>query len=315
LPELKDEIEWRDLIRKPEKLFAFVFLYFLALILLLGMIYLGNMNTVGANAIAPAALKDSSALVQDIPLQTPLVLPPVDIRVVGVASDSLVAAGRELFRTNCAACHGDNGMGDGPTAPTLDPKPRNFHSLTGWTNGSKVSQIYRTLEEGIPRTGMASYSYMAPRDRIALAHFIRTFAQGQPVDSPEELQMLEATYQLSKGKAVPGQVPLKKALQIVLREGKPEVLQTQRLLERFSKDESPAAQALRQAAGNLERIAATSLRRGERFPPLEEFVRSVTADPAANGFRPAVERFNTQEWVTIRNYLATAVAGLHATDS
>jgi mono/diheme cytochrome c family protein len=309
--ELKDEIEWRDLLRKPEKLFGFAFLYFLGLVLLLGMLYLGHMNTVGMNAIAPVALKDSSTLIQDIPLQSPIVLPPVDIRVAGVASDSLVALGRELFRANCVACHGDDGMGDGPSAVTLDPKPRNFHSLTGWTNGSKVTQIYRTLEEGIPRTGMGSYSYMAPGDRIALAHFIRTFAQGQPKDSPEELQMLEATYQLSKGKAVPGQVPVKKALQIVLREQQAESIQAKKLAERFASADGPAAQLLRNAAGSLERIAVTSLRRGEEFPSLEEFVRSVTADPVANGFKPSVERLGAQEWVTIRKYLATAVAQIH----
>ena len=34
------------------------------------------------------------------------------------------AAGKELYTTNCASCHGDTGMGDGPSAASLDPKPK-----------------------------------------------------------------------------------------------------------------------------------------------------------------------------------------------
>ncbi len=306
--DLKDEIDFRDLIRKPDKLFGYAFLYFVGAILLLGMLYLWNINTVGSNAIAPVALKDSSAFIQDIPLQTPVVLPPVDIRTAGHPSDSLVALGRELFRANCVSCHGDNGMGDGPSAAMQNPKPRNFHSLAGWTSGSKVSQIYRTLEEGVPGTGMSSYNYMPPGSRLALAHFIRTFAPGQPEDTAEELQALETTYRLSEGKVVPGQIPVKKAMGIVLREDKTDMLRAEELAQRFLDDAAPGAQLLREVAGNLETVAVTSLRRGAAFSGLEEFVRGVTADPQLNGFSPAIDRLRGNEWTLIHEYLDTAVA-------
>lgn len=35
-------------------------------------------------------------------------------------------AGKVVYQTYCQTCHGSEGMGDGPTAQTLDPKPRNF---------------------------------------------------------------------------------------------------------------------------------------------------------------------------------------------
>lgn len=36
-------------------------------------------------------------------------------------------AGKDLFvKTNCNSCHGLTGMGDGPVAAALDPKPRNY---------------------------------------------------------------------------------------------------------------------------------------------------------------------------------------------
>ena len=34
-----------------------------------------------------------------------------------------LARGAEIYNTNCAACHGDGGMGDGPAAASLDPAP------------------------------------------------------------------------------------------------------------------------------------------------------------------------------------------------
>jgi mono/diheme cytochrome c family protein len=34
-----------------------------------------------------------------------------------------VAAGKVIFETSCATCHGPEGMGDGPAAEALDPKP------------------------------------------------------------------------------------------------------------------------------------------------------------------------------------------------
>jgi mono/diheme cytochrome c family protein len=36
------------------------------------------------------------------------------------------AAGKTLFTTNCASCHGDGGKGDGPVGATLKPPPRDF---------------------------------------------------------------------------------------------------------------------------------------------------------------------------------------------
>ena len=41
---------------------------------------------------------------------------------IPVDTDSL-ACGAALYETNCVTCHGDTGMGDGPTGASLDPSP------------------------------------------------------------------------------------------------------------------------------------------------------------------------------------------------
>jgi mono/diheme cytochrome c family protein len=311
-PEFKDEIDFRDLIRKPEKLFGYSFFYFVAVLLLLGMIYLWNIDSVGRNAIAPVALKDSSAFVLDIPLQSPATLPPVEVMKLGVPSDSLVARGRDLFRSSCTPCHGETGLGDGPTAASLNPRPRNFHVLTGWTNGSKVSQIYKTLQEGIIKNGMASYGYIPPADRFALAHYVRTFVAGQPADSREDLQALETAYQLSKGSDVPGQVPIKKATQIILAEKAGEVAWVNMLVGRASRDNEPGAAVLRAVAADLKKVVAGLVSRTAGMPPIDEFVRSISADPLLAGFKPAVNRLATGQWLLLYSYLNGLVRQVRA---
>jgi len=53
---------------------------------------------------------------------------PIPIEYAGMTnpipseSDSL-ERGASLYATNCASCHGDGGMGDGPAASALDPAP------------------------------------------------------------------------------------------------------------------------------------------------------------------------------------------------
>ena len=44
-----------------------------------------------------------------------------------------VAAGKDLFITNCASCHGDSAKGDGPAAAALDPAPANLQDTTSQT--------------------------------------------------------------------------------------------------------------------------------------------------------------------------------------
>lgn len=39
------------------------------------------------------------------------------------ADDASITRGGEIYATNCASCHGDGGMGDGPAAANLDPAP------------------------------------------------------------------------------------------------------------------------------------------------------------------------------------------------
>jgi mono/diheme cytochrome c family protein len=304
-PDLKPETDFRDLVRKPEKLFGYSFLYFLGILIVLGMLYVWNLTGIGKNSGMPLVRSDSSAFVADIPMKAPAVLPPVDIMKAGYASDSLVARGRELFRTACSSCHGDDGRGDGAAGLSLNPKPRNFHALAGWTNGPKVTQIYKTLEEGVPGTGMSSFNYLAPVDRLALAHYVRTFAAGAPVDSVQELQALEATYHLSQGKSTPGQIPIRRATALVLREHGSSAERVAAMVKQVRPDAAdPAVQLLARVSNNVTKVLVTFGERRPAFVGESEFVRYVSQDPLAAGFRPSVLQLRAAEWAQLYSCLS-----------
>ena len=60
-------------------------------------------------------------------------------------SDSDLETGRELYDRMCASCHGDSGMGDGPSAAALDPPPSPVaHTSTMLSDG----YLYWRIAEG-----------------------------------------------------------------------------------------------------------------------------------------------------------------------
>lgn len=304
IPRYREEMDFRELLRAPRRLFGYSYAYFLLVLLGLGILYAWHVTDIGKNSVMPVALKDSSAFVQEIPLRAPSVLPPVDVRRAAVPTDSLLRTGRELYRANCASCHGDNGLGDGPAGLMLNPKPRSFHQANGWTNGARVTDIYRTLEVGIVQNGMASYNYLPPGDRFALIHLVRSFHPAPPADAEADVLMLETTYQLSKGSNIPAQIPLRSAMQRVAAEGGPRIQAVSATVSRVTRDAStPGALLLRRVMADPTK-AVTSLRSlAPATGTVDEFIRRVSADPGMLGLKPSVTRLSAGEWNTLHQYL------------
>lgn len=86
--------------------------------------------------------------------------------------------GADLFAQNCASCHGEKGMGDGPAGANLNPKPRNYKSpAKDWKNGPTVEGITKTLKEGIPGSGMVSYAHLGDESIKQLAEYVITLTK------------------------------------------------------------------------------------------------------------------------------------------
>ena len=68
-----------------------------------------------------------------------------------------LAAGRRLYAANCASCHGERGMGDGPAAPGMNPAPPAIGSPDEMHDVSPAL-MYRVVTVGIAGTPMIAWS-------------------------------------------------------------------------------------------------------------------------------------------------------------
>ena len=92
-------------------------------------------------------------------------------------SNELVALGRRSYNIWCVACHGETGAGDGSAAQRLDPKPRKF-SADKFKQGSRVDQIFETINKGVPGSAMTNFRNLPEQERWGLAWYVLELKAG-----------------------------------------------------------------------------------------------------------------------------------------
>ncbi len=88
-----------------------------------------------------------------------------------------ISRGQALYEKNCAVCHGVSGDGKGAAAYLLQPKPRNFRAgrfrlVTSQNPEPTREDVFRTITNGMPGTGMPSWVHLVEPDRWALADYV-----------------------------------------------------------------------------------------------------------------------------------------------
>ena len=63
------------------------------------------------------------------------------------ATKPSAVAGQRIYQANCAACHGPGGAGDGPKAPSLPEKPKDFTDEE-FMRGEQPQEFYEAVTEG-----------------------------------------------------------------------------------------------------------------------------------------------------------------------
>jgi mono/diheme cytochrome c family protein/plastocyanin len=105
-----------------------------------------------------------------------------------------IAEGKVLYtKAGCLACHGLDGVGDGPSAATLVDyagqhiAPRDFSRPATFKAGYSAREIVRTVLTGLDGTPMPSFANMISRaDAWKVAYYVQTFARPEvvPVEPP-----------------------------------------------------------------------------------------------------------------------------------
>lgn len=231
--QLQDEINFKELFRSPARLFGYIYFYILIIIVAIGIYFVKNLSTINKNSILPVVGVDTTT-VSDLQFSLPVNLPPVDVYQLANPTPELIGRGKNFYNSNCSSCHGESGKGDGAAGAFMNPKPRNFTNPEGWVNGRKISEMFKTLQEGIVKSGMPAFSHINPEELFAVIHYIRTFSKDFPVDTKNDLQALNDTYRLSEGKRTTGQIPTSKASFLILTEASAERLLYTKILNSIS---------------------------------------------------------------------------------
>ncbi|MEK7879422.1 MAG: cytochrome c, partial [candidate division NC10 bacterium] len=124
----------------------------------------------------PAPLTGSPAASSEA---LPVSLTPAAIRP---ASPDLLALGKRAYEKQCAACHGNDGRGEGEAAYLLYPKPRDFTGgkfglVSTWERVPTDEDLFRAISRGMPGSAMPSWGHLSEEERWGLVHYVKSFAE------------------------------------------------------------------------------------------------------------------------------------------
>lgn len=83
--------------------------------------------------------------------------------------------GKSLFSDNCYECHGDSGLGNGPSAYMLDPKPANL--TTEKVQKQSDGALFWKISEGDNGAMSAYKGTFNEKERWQLVNYIRQLAK------------------------------------------------------------------------------------------------------------------------------------------
>ncbi|MBI1312911.1 c-type cytochrome [bacterium] len=113
---------------------------------------------------------------------------------VQVIGDGL-QKGRNLYLKHCMHCHGVSGDGDGPTAPYLKPRPRDYRKgifkFTSTKTGVRASRddLFRLVKLGVPGTYMPSFMLLPDDEVSAIVEYVRWLSMRGELESKLVVQL------------------------------------------------------------------------------------------------------------------------------
>ena len=126
---------------------------------------------------------------------------PLEIGSAPGASEERIASGRAVYdQVECWKCHGAQGRGDGPSAPTQEDdnghpiRPTNLAQNWRFNGGGSVEAIYTRLRTGLDGTPMPAFSDLLDANIITdeqlwdVALFVRSLSPEKPPEPSEVIR-------------------------------------------------------------------------------------------------------------------------------
>jgi cytochrome c oxidase cbb3-type subunit III len=96
--------------------------------------------------------------------------------VTALTDPALIASGLEIYKGNCASCHGQNG--EGGVGPNLTDE--------FWINGGGIKNIFKVIKYGVPAKGMISWQQSLKPEAIQkVASYLLTLEGTNPANGKE----------------------------------------------------------------------------------------------------------------------------------
>jgi cytochrome c oxidase cbb3-type subunit 2 len=129
-----------------------------------------------------------------------LALPLVPGVVAAAAAQGAAEAGKKVYEQHCVQCHGERGDGEGPAAPHLSPRPRDFTSgkfkLRTTPSGALPTDddLKRVVRLGMPYTSMPAWPQLTDAEVDGVVQYLKTFAAGfaDPAQAPKPITLAAA---------------------------------------------------------------------------------------------------------------------------
>jgi mono/diheme cytochrome c family protein len=289
------------------KFYGFIYLIVIIGIIIMGTMYVNDLPFEFQQKIGGLSpVKSADSVVQaDLPIVKGTLSAPVDVNKYLNPTPDLIEKGKSIYNINCASCHGEQGLGDGVAGASLNPKPRNFHEMNGWTNGPALTMMYKTLQEGITNRGMASYSTMPPEDRLDIIMYIRTFSPNYPPITKTQIDSIDLQYSLSKGIKQPNQIPVKLASEKIIQQNLPIENKVANIIKYFDTNKNDSNVILFNSIVNNKTKALTVLAYDSAWQSSQAaLVKVIENNPGQNGFKPrAFYILNSQQFSLLHEFL------------
>jgi len=102
----------------------------------------------------------------------------------GADLPATASPGARIYARHCAVCHGPDGRGNGPAAPSLVPRPRDFtlgqfkYKSTPIGQAPSDDDLIRIVAEGLPASSMPYWRDLLDEGQIrAVVGYIKTFSK------------------------------------------------------------------------------------------------------------------------------------------